>query len=1243
MRGTASAQAVYRTKSSVREQPMAVLELNANTGIGYQYAGYYYTTFPSTRTSEILNDPTAGGAAIPSTFQTYTDGGVTKVRGAAFTTGVKKINRPIVFGSDMTTVPSLTYVDEPDLAYNERFSIVNCLKANRPNPGIVHMTATEGEWLRPNSRCRLYPASADHNFKYWRAPELNMANPFVYYSREFLTNKIKITVQNHIGIPGDYQVEVLIVNGATQTWTKVWDQANGAFPSDGIFKIYYYNGVWTATPKTDEIHNLNDAVVSNAVKIRGVRLRVTSMKVFSNGYVAGTTVPNTVRNDTYPTAYTTTSAVPFELIEISARLALDVTESVKEFDIESSISEQDSALPVGSLIANDAKLELENFEKIIAFDTVGTPLYGWEPKRSAIDIYFSTGLIGGQLEINRVFVGTITDTDENENNVSLTAMDNSAVLQNTKVLGFVTLNKSLTSIVTMLMDYSGISNFLVHYSDQPGGVIPGATHPENPVVRYYDVNDQTAFEALSDLAEAYQFALAFDSDNVLHMYTKEYLFKRTATPVETFTYEDNGTTLANIKSLEKSPGKPVNDIRIMYDQRFIAKTVEPGSLGLPMWDANLISKEVVAWEADAEYLPAAPLVREITASEGTTAVGYVTLDQEGGDGLRFHGYLLINNEVIAYDAKEYMMKIGGAYTTKFITSQEAYEYWRDRIDQNSRVFFTGRCRIPAGGRGQFGSTVTAHAVETTGLWPYRSNFVSYKFQPSLIGNTFYAPGMVASTWDYKGGAVFNVRGQHASSDYPTRNGAESCIRMTNAVEKEFTSWGATALNPVLSCGRAGHAYLTATPLMTSGSRVIPRRVGAGVRILGRVDGSRKSIAPLGTTGAGGVSMYMSYTPGGGMNGWALEVRPTVSAATSNVILWQITNSSWTQRAAATRIVNVWPPDLNTSADPNDSTWTHVELAFYPSMLGFKPKFVGYINGSAVLSYEPTTTVTTTAWYGPYVRGDSYMDVDYVWWTDKADPNGLSGYGLSDNSDPSEYTIDDVIDGAGGPPMWWANGTETLFAKGSTTGEQQSFGIHEFGPIAHAISVREIEFDDGPYLNPRLATTNSAEFIIPEANLGPYGGTLVIVNARRRAVSVAGDTAPLSIVGYKVESQESIYTLDEHIRVGAENVGIVGSTAEVKVAASRAVHGYIPLEISTSLIQDRETAIKMLDWIADYGSIDCDSIVLEVFGNPLVEPGDPVSIIHPDHGYTSTNRFVVVKVTNKWDTGLKTTLVLRRIV
>jgi hypothetical protein len=633
----------------------------------------------------------------------------------------------------------------------------------------------------------------------------------------------------------------------------------------------------------------------------------------------------------------------------------------------------------------------------------------------------------------------------------------------------------------------------------------------------------------------------------------------------------------------------------------------------------------------------APLVETLNDTDGVSGAGWLTLDQEGGEAMGFSGFLQIEKEVVSYDAKEYQFKLDGAssYQKTAIRSMEEYNYYRDKIANNSRMFFTGRVRIPKGGRARFASVASEHKVEkpANNAWPYAATYASYKWCPNIgdaqKGQWKNNEGDLR--WDYKGGTVYTVRGTSADPSGPTRNGSESLIRMTNAKESEFYNYGGTVNNIVKSSALAGHGYFTHAPIINAnGDRIIPRRVGAGVRILGKTG----SYA-LGVIGAGGIGMYMRYTSAKKMNGWVLEIRPTIEKSAGNVTLYEIINSEWHVRKSVDVTIFSWPADVNTSLDFTNQTWTNLDLAYYPKY-GVGDAFVGYINDRRVLVYEPTATVNTSAMYGPFVRGDSYMDVDYTWWCDRADPNNVEGYSPANDIDEGLIDLNDATEGAGGPTAWWDKNGGSLFKRDAV--EDSTFGIQEFGPLAHSVIIRDASFGEQPFLSPEIVYAASGEYNIPEYEITPFDAKLVIVNARRRAVNVSGTTAPLSIRGYKIEKNEEQYTLEDHVRSNEEGA----TTLESRARASRAVHGYSPLEISTDLIQTADGAKSLLNWIIDYCSLDCEIVNCEVFGNPLIEVGDKIRILYDDLGYTQSQMFIVTAVVQNWSNGLTTKLTLRRI-
>jgi hypothetical protein len=375
-----------------------------------------------------------------------------------------------------------------------------------------------------------------------------------------------------------------------------------------------------------------------------------------------------------------------------------------------------------------------------------------------------------------------------------------------------------------------------------------------------------------------------------------------------------------------------------------------------------------------------------------------------------------------------------------------------------------------------------------------------------------------------------------------------------------------------------------------------------------------------------------------MSGWVLEVRPTIELATDNVVLYEIINSAWTVRKKATVPISVHAPDVNTSVDTTDQTWVHVDLAYFEKY-GIGDAFVGYVNNRKVIAYKPTTAVSTSSLYGPIVRGDSMMDVDYTWWTDKSDPNNVDGYSAANDIDEGLIDLEEATEGAGGPQAWWdSDSYDNVFKKKEAGTQTDTFGIQEFGPLCHSVIVRDATFGDTPVLNARVAHGASGEYNVPEYEIGAFDAKLVIVNARRRAVNIAGSQTSLAIVGYKIEKNEEEYTLDDHVRSGAEGYTML----ESKARASRAIHGYSPLEIATDLIQDAKVAYSLLNWVVDYCALDCEVVNTEVFGNPLLEVGDKVRILYDDLGYTTSQMFIITAIAQKWENGLTTQLTLRRI-
>jgi hypothetical protein len=89
-------------------------------------------------------------------------------------------------------------------------------------------------------------------------------------------------------------------------------------------------------------------------------------------------------------------------------------------------------------------------------------------------------------------------------------------------------------------------------------------------------------------------------------------------------------------------------------------------------------------------------------------------------------------------------------------------------------------------------------------------------------------------------------------------------------------------------------------------------------------------------------------------------------------------------------------------------------------------------------------------------------------------------------------------------------------------------------------------------------------------------------------------------------------------------------------------GEIPVELSNRWIQSKSMAVSLADWIASHWSDLVDEVSVEIFGNPILELGDLVDVAYDRvDAAPSTHRYWIVGISTSFESGIKTTLTLRR--
>ena len=616
--GNSSVDLLFDTQASLKSSHVVVAEFNMNSYYEIAKLGCY-----------------TGSPASGSFPKTYTS------------SGWDNGNDKNTFGSDEL---GNIYTDNDDRL--KVSPLRECFKANRPDAGLVYAIAVNGYKDAPsriisnssftkqanfsNSQTRLYPVSADSSFKYWNSyrsldnknvglsdNSFNMsdANPFIVYSNSFKANKITIKTQKDKGYPNKFKIQYL---NASNSWVDAIDRSTTTTTAgiNGKIEISYNGTSWYFVNSSNTQSYLDEFSenTTQAVTMRGVRLLVYGM---SRRYT------------------------PLELIEISPRLVVNMTNHVMSFSINSSIGDSQYGLPLGSIVSSSGNVSLSNETRI--FDKMNPDSIFTYVKDSSEENYELETMLRANVKF--VFYQILID-GENEYAVPIKTMysiewsQSSDFITSVKLedyikffretqapnllIGYKNPLKSSLAI-RMLLDNIGYNKFSFETKD--------SIDPEMNF--FYSSNDFTVAEALNDIATSVQLSMFMDADNNFVVMTKDRISSRTAFDVNSAEIQGNNywfvgnkpsfndaeysyvyDRFSNIESISESSIPPVTDGTVQYKIINIKK--EPTALAEELDDKKrqeLIDKAAISPTTvltELSYVPG--ILWEATQSDSSQSV-----------------------------------------------------------------------------------------------------------------------------------------------------------------------------------------------------------------------------------------------------------------------------------------------------------------------------------------------------------------------------------------------------------------------------------------------------------------------------------------------------------------------------------------------------------------------------------------------------------------------------------------------
>ena len=453
----------------------------------------------------------------------------------------------------------------------------------------------------------------------------------------------------------------------------------------------------------------------------------------------------------------------FDLIEMSPRLVVDLSDKVTNFKITKILSDVGiTSMPVGQLLASTGTLDIFDDDQAFNENNTLSIISNYIRKNIKFNFYEVVLDVAGYdyfVPIKTLYSEGVPQANDNGAMFSLTLRDLFFFLESMPAPRLLTTQTSLSYAVSLILDYIGFSNYSFKRT---------AGESEMVIPYFFIAPDQNVAEVLNELARASQSSMFFDESNNFIVMSKDYLMPTESQRATDFVISgsnnqtDTGVTenassgnLPNLISIASQDKKIYNDGKINYTERYIQRSL--GKLkqaSLIDNDRTWIYKPSLLWEvAGTENTKT---INEIASTQGSYVLGAMPLNSDlssvapqvvsgvlinniidFGENVywltRNQGYFYSNGEIIKYDAVQYNITGTG---NVWVSNNEEYQRYFSTLPFNGKIYPTGLVRIYSTpyyetvgdivrlkngavvdhGRGQFNTPLAYHTAGAASYW-----------------------------------------------------------------------------------------------------------------------------------------------------------------------------------------------------------------------------------------------------------------------------------------------------------------------------------------------------------------------------------------------------------------------------------------------------------------------------------------------------------------------------------------------
>ena len=620
------------------------------------------------------------------------------------------------------------------------------------------------------------------------------------------------------------------------------------------------------------------------------------------------------------------SSSSLDVIEISPRLMVNISNYVESFSVTKSIANEGMGLPVGSLSVSNGSINITNFNNIFTEANVFNGLTGsiiaeYARQNTKFIIYETILNINGfdkYVPIKTFYAEEFPKPSGGDSTISIPLRDLFFRLETTNAPSVLTQETTLTYAISTTLDYIGFSNYSFR----------NITSANDPILPFFFIEPNVSVaEILQRLAVATQTAMFFDEYNNFIVMSKEYLLPSVDDRATNMILLGNDDAIANIQSISDSQTKIINSGQIDYTIRYIQREVSSLSSTVKLDSERMYRyKPVLLWEVAATdetktineaskvssgYTLGAMALNNVLTASAPYVSNHEVVDNviDFGESIywlpRFQGYLYANGEIIRFDAVEYSVPSSSSPVV-WISSNQEYQKYFGALSFNGKMFPTGRVRIYSEpyyeeangitilkngnvrvhGRNQFGTEITSHSSGLASYWSNNDNTYGVRMYSELLFSTTPTESIVNPT------ISDTVRVEVSTTNDLARKSKRNGIIKNFMSSKVFSDGVVNDLSVTQSGTVQSSAFVVRGPLSDT---TVPnprdlvsyvykdlsnnfsfRSFGTRMRIIGRVDRNFGQVA-------NGSSNYFSvqsqtssdaFSINGGSAGIAIMVNPT---------------------------------------------------------------------------------------------------------------------------------------------------------------------------------------------------------------------------------------------------------------------------------------------------------------------------------------------------------------------------------